>query len=165
MGGGPCIKEWEEAPCIKEWAEAPWIKEWAEALVLRSGRRPLVLRSGRRLHSANIRAWYAHNSLAFCGYFAHTTAAYAQKHWSQLSKSGTSLQWVLSACPLSPTAALPPHQDQERVRTSAEGLPFVLSEALPVVPGRLVQRIQRGDYVEMAELLKDNVEEESCSGR
>lgn len=38
--------------------------------------------------------------------------------------------------------------------------PFILSEALPVVPGKLVKKIQRGDYVDMAELLKDNVEAE-----
>jgi len=38
--------------------------------------------------------------------------------------------------------------------------PFVLSEALPVVPAKLAQRIRKGEYVEMAELLKDNVEAE-----
>ncbi len=50
--------------------------------------------------------------------------------------------------------------DRDKVRTSEEALPFVLSEALPVVPGKLVQRIQKGEYVEMAELLKDNMEAE-----
>jgi len=38
--------------------------------------------------------------------------------------------------------------------------PFILSEALPVVPARLVKKIQKGEYVEMAELLKDNMEVE-----
>ncbi len=38
--------------------------------------------------------------------------------------------------------------------------PFVLSEALPVVPAKLAHRIRKGEYVEMAELLKDNVEAE-----
>ncbi len=36
--------------------------------------------------------------------------------------------------------------------------PFVLSEALPVVPSKLVRRILRAEYVDMAELLKDNME-------
>ena len=36
--------------------------------------------------------------------------------------------------------------------------PFMLGEGLPPVPGRLVQKIQRGDYVDMAELLRDNME-------
>jgi len=38
--------------------------------------------------------------------------------------------------------------------------PFVLSEALPVVPPKLVRRIRRGEFVDMAELLKDNMEAE-----
>ena len=44
--------------------------------------------------------------------------------------------------------------------TSQEAIPFVLSEALPVVPGKLVKKILRGEFVDMAELLKDNVEAE-----
>ena len=39
-----------------------------------------------------------------------------------------------------------------------ENNPFVLSEALPVVPAKLVRRIRRGEFVDMAELLKDNME-------
>jgi hypothetical protein len=35
---------------------------------------------------------------------------------------------------------------------------FTLGEGLPPVPGKLVQKIQRGDYVDMAELLRDNME-------
>ena len=38
--------------------------------------------------------------------------------------------------------------------------PFVLSEALPVVPAKLVKRIVKGEFVDMAELLKDNMEVE-----
>ena len=39
--------------------------------------------------------------------------------------------------------------------------PFVLSEALPVVPAKLVKRIlKRGELVDMVELLKDNMEAE-----
>ena len=38
--------------------------------------------------------------------------------------------------------------------------PFIVSEALPVVPIKLVKRIQKGEFVDMAELLKDNMEME-----
>lgn len=41
-----------------------------------------------------------------------------------------------------------------------EESPFILSEALPVVPAKLVRRILRAEYVDMAELLKDNMEAE-----
>lgn len=34
--------------------------------------------------------------------------------------------------------------------------PFILSEALRVVPAWLLKRIAKSDYVDMAELLKDN---------
>ena len=39
-------------------------------------------------------------------------------------------------------------------------LPFVLSETLPVVPAKLVRKILSGEFVDMAELLKDNMEAE-----
>ena len=38
--------------------------------------------------------------------------------------------------------------------------PFILGEALPVVPAKLVKRILKGEYIHMAELLKDNMEAE-----
>ena len=41
-----------------------------------------------------------------------------------------------------------------------EGAPFVLNSVLPVVPARLVRRIAKGDFVDMAELLRDNLEVE-----
>ena len=41
---------------------------------------------------------------------------------------------------------------------SAVGKPFILSEGLPPVPHKLVSRILRGEYVDMAELLRDNLE-------
>ena len=44
----------------------------------------------------------------------------------------------------------------------AETGPFVLGETLPVVPACLVKKIQRGEYVDMEELLKDNIEVERC---
>jgi hypothetical protein len=36
--------------------------------------------------------------------------------------------------------------------------PFTLGVGLPPVPGKLVQTIQRGDYVDMADLFRDNME-------
>jgi len=38
------------------------------------------------------------------------------------------------------------------------GKPFVLSEGLPPIPHKLAARIMRGEYVDMAELLRDNLE-------
>ena len=38
--------------------------------------------------------------------------------------------------------------------------PFILSEALPVVLAKLVKRIQKAEHVDIAELLKDNMEAE-----
>ena len=43
---------------------------------------------------------------------------------------------------------------------AGEVAPFVLSEALPVVSGKLVRRILKAEYIDMAELLKDNMEAE-----
>ena len=39
-----------------------------------------------------------------------------------------------------------------------DSLPFVLSETLLVVPAKLVRKILSGEFVDMAELLKDNME-------
>jgi len=36
--------------------------------------------------------------------------------------------------------------------------PFILGEGLPLVPAKLVNKIQKGEFVDMAELLKDNIE-------
>ena len=38
------------------------------------------------------------------------------------------------------------------------GKPFVLSKGLPLVPHKLAARIIRGQYIDMAELLRDNLE-------
>ena len=55
---------------------------------------------------------------------------------------------------------------------SNSATPFVLSDGLPPVPAKLVAKIQKGDYMDMAELLRDNMEyerrqttSESKSGR
>ena len=48
--------------------------------------------------------------------------------------------------------------------TKAQGTPsvaaqkFQLRETLPVVPARIVRRVLRGDYVDMAELTEENLE-------
>ncbi len=44
----------------------------------------------------------------------------------------------------------------EKAGTKAS--PLVLGESLPAVPAKLVTKIQKGEYVDMAELLKDNME-------
>ena len=38
--------------------------------------------------------------------------------------------------------------------------PFLLGEGLPPIPAKLVAKIQKGDFVDMAELLRDNMEAE-----
>ena len=35
---------------------------------------------------------------------------------------------------------------------------FLLGEGLPPIPAKLVSKIQKGDFVDMAELLRDNIE-------
>ena len=51
-------------------------------------------------------------------------------------------------------------QPKQSTSGSDTPAPFMLGEGLPPVPGKLVQKIQRGDYVDMAELLRDNMEVE-----
>ena len=48
---------------------------------------------------------------------------------------------------------------RKKIEGSAESA-FILSEALPPVPAKLVKRIQKAEYVDIAELLKDNMEAE-----
>lgn len=36
--------------------------------------------------------------------------------------------------------------------------PFIVGEGLPVIPPKLVAKINRGEFVDMAELLRDNIE-------
>ena len=47
-----------------------------------------------------------------------------------------------------------------RSEASQETPQLVVSESLPVVPGKLVRKILQGEFVEMAELQKDNMEVE-----
>ena len=39
--------------------------------------------------------------------------------------------------------------------------PFLLGEDLPLIPVKLVTKIHKGDFVNMAELLRDNIEADS----
>ncbi len=52
--------------------------------------------------------------------------------------------------------------DRDRPATPVVNLPpelgTVLGEALPMVPVRLVKKIIKGEFVDMSELLKDNME-------
>ena len=43
--------------------------------------------------------------------------------------------------------------------------PFLLGEGLPPIPAKLVAKIQKGDFVDMAELLRDNMEAERRRGK
>ena len=47
-----------------------------------------------------------------------------------------------------------------KVKDCEAAPPFILGEALPVVPAKLVKHMQRAEYIDMAELLKDNIEAE-----
>ena len=57
--------------------------------------------------------------------------------------------------------------DGEPPRKKEKVSPFVLGEGIPPVPSCLVSRIWDDEYVDMAELLRDNFEAErrGCSGR
>lgn len=43
--------------------------------------------------------------------------------------------------------------------------PFVLGEGLPPIPARLVGKIRKGEFVDMADLLRDNLEADRRRGR
>ena len=46
-------------------------------------------------------------------------------------------------------------KEVEKVESAAE--PFLLSEGLPPVPAKLVAKIRKEDFVDMADLLRDNI--------
>jgi hypothetical protein len=55
----------------------------------------------------------------------------------------------------------PPANESAGKGDGAEELiPFIVGESLPVVPAKLVKKILRGDFVDMADLLKDKLEAE-----
>ena len=51
-------------------------------------------------------------------------------------------------------------KEQASTRKAIEGVakPFILSEGLPPVPAKIVTRILRGEFIDMVELLRDNLE-------
>ena len=68
----------------------------------------------------------------------------------------TATQQLSGAGGLETTESAPP---TEKVSDKAKTYPaFVLSEGLAPVPGKLVAKIVRGEFVDMAELLRDNIE-------
>ena len=56
------------------------------------------------------------------------------------------------------TRIVPVIESETRAESCKEVRQFILSEALPVVPARLVKRILKSEFVEMDELLKNNME-------
>ena len=50
-----------------------------------------------------------------------------------------------------------PSNGAKKGEAAKEVRTFVLGESLPVVPAKLVKRILKGDFVDMSELLKDNM--------
>ena len=50
------------------------------------------------------------------------------------------------------------NQATTKKATSGDTSPFTLGEGLPPVPAKLASKIRRGEYVDMAELLRDNME-------
>ena len=70
----------------------------------------------------------------------------------------------MSLC--STTLSTPQEKGKEpaqKIKASAAAgpeVPFVFSNCLPPVPAKLVAKITKGDYVDMAELLRDNIEAE-----
>ena len=63
------------------------------------------------------------------------------------------------------SAVAPPLTGADEKGPEMESAPFVLNSVLPVVPARLVKRILKGDFVDMAELLRDNLEAERRRAR
>ena len=51
-----------------------------------------------------------------------------------------------------------------QAEAGSETSPFVLGESLPSVPARIVKKIEKGEYVDMVELLRDNAELERRRG-
>lgn len=66
---------------------------------------------------------------------------------------GVDLSWTAPASPKGKEKG-----KGKGVAESQQGKPFLLSENLPPVPAKLVTKIQRGDYIDIAELLRDNIE-------
>ena len=70
-----------------------------------------------------------------------------------------------SGAALTPTAGpVAPAGETEAAKTPKEGkagaqhTSFVLGEGFPIIPGKLVQKIQKGEFVDMSEMLQDNIQ-------
>ena len=57
----------------------------------------------------------------------------------------------------------PPEPGATTKETESKATPFVLGEGIPPVPARVVARIRKGEYIDMADLLRDNLEAERRS--
>ena len=55
-----------------------------------------------------------------------------------------------------PPSSKPPSSDSSSQEDATQ--PFILSEGLPPDPAKLVSKIWKGEFVDMAELLRDNLE-------
>ena len=51
-----------------------------------------------------------------------------------------------------------PIKKSDQAAAAKAAPPFILGEGLPPIPAKLVAKIQRGEFVDMAELLRDNIE-------
>ena len=78
---------------------------------------------------------------------------------SSVSKSGTKVNsgessGTKTTSPVNPAG----NQATTKEVTGGDTSPFTLGEGLPPVPAKLVNKIRRGEYVDMADLLRDNME-------
>ena len=69
-----------------------------------------------------------------------------------MAKSNTA-----NAVPTSPAPSATEHEPGKEPASKTAALPFILSKVLPPVPSKIVGRIQSLQFVEMRELLPDNI--------
>ena len=50
-------------------------------------------------------------------------------------------------------------------REKKAAVAFSFSDSFPPIPVKLIVKIQKGDFVDMPELLRDNIEAERCRGQ
>lgn len=65
---------------------------------------------------------------------------------------------------MSETGELPKEAPTPR-RVEEAAQTFTLGEGLPPVPAKLVSHIQKGEFIDMAELLRDNIKAERRRSR
>ena len=59
-----------------------------------------------------------------------------------------------------PSLLVPDEQQADSKQQPLGEGPFVLSKALPVIPAKLIRKVEKGEFVDMADLLIDNIEAE-----